>query len=153
MSQLIYGQAAYGIVLRDDDCGVPVEWLAFGDTDQGGTTCWWNGMLNHVLRRVIPPQEAEIEIVTHCLRGHQKERERYEIPILVVKTKAAQTITSSGHSPLDLTSLLAEHAAQKAKWDGLIRAFVEGCVELGIEIQETTPHFLVYLSWDDFPTT
>lgn len=153
MSQLIYGHIGYGIILRDEGGGVPPEWLAFGNTDRGGTTCWWEGMLQRVLQLTIRPEDAELEIVTHYLRGQQKEGNRYRIPLLVIKPKAVQVQTSSGDSPVDFTELLTEYQIEKAKWDELIASFVQRCKELGIEIHETAPHFMSWLSWDDSPTT
>jgi hypothetical protein len=152
MSQLIYGHVAYGIVLRHDE-GVPSEWLEFGDTEQDGTTLWEDGMLQHVLPLTTPPAEASLEIVTHYLRGQQRERERYKIPMLVVNSKSVQTQTSSGDNPTDFSELVAEYQTEKTRWDAMIENFVQRCKELGIEIHETEPHFILYLTWDDHPTT
>lgn len=152
MPQLIYGHIGYGIILRKDDGGVPQEWLAFGNTHQGGSTCWWEGMLQHVLQLNIRPEDAELEIVTHYLRGQQKEGDRYRIPLLVIKPKTVQVQTSSGDCPVSFTELLTEYQTKKEEWDELIKSFVQRCNELGIEIFETAPHFMSWLSWDDSPT-
>ena len=151
MSQLFYSYARVGIVMHDNNDGVPEEWLAFGNTTEGGGVPWWEGMLAHIYGTDAPPECLEIDC--HYLRGAQKGGYAFKIPLLLIKPEACGSITDSGSSPADLTEFLAEYEKGRPRWEAIIADFVERCQKLGIKLNETKPHVLVYIHWDDFPTT
>ncbi len=147
MSNLIYGYVAYGIILAEnDDCCVPDHLMRFR-TD---TLSWGEGLLQYLYPEGVP---EGLETVEHYIRGHQraKFRGQWEVPLLVIKTHYG--ITSSADSPGNCSDVVDAWRSEGQHWDELIAEFVRRCQSAGIEVYETMPHFVLYLSWDDSPTT
>ncbi len=151
MSQLIYAHVAYGLVLQNDNRGIPKEFLALADPDEARKGRVPDNWQQKMLQR-FSLENSGLEIVSHYLRGQQQERNRYQIPLLIVHSKSGPVITSSGDSPGDLRSFLIEYHQERSQWDNLIKEFVGHCKDWDINLFETEPHLLSYLTWDDNPT-
>lgn len=152
MSNSITAHVAYGIVLRND--GVPEEWLAYAGEKNGKRIGWEEGFLNHVLPEGVRNGDYGLEIVTHYLAGRSKapNKQAFEQPILIVIQNSGPQCVSSTDGPADIEGFLKDHFSQQLAWAVSFLAFLQRCNELGIKVDETEPHTLMYLTWDDSPT-
>ncbi len=144
MTSSVYAYVGYGILLVEDldDEGVSETLTRFGAKG----SLWEEAFLRHLYPEG-PPKEFQIAL--HKLRGHDHSQEReghWEIPILVMDGHENYGITSSGDNPDDISDFLRSLAERRNKWDGLIADFVERCKRNGINLAETIPHPVLYIS-------